>query len=210
MGPFYSTMAARRTLIAFCLALLVAVASCQVCEGINDSCEKKACEVACNDCEEPCMVLESYPVQYSCSSPARRVSVYDICPSRFGQASVPVEVPGNDGDSQPEDLSSGESEEDHHNSPHEHGGDHHGHSKPHGSHQEHEDDHHHGSHSHHGHSEHHDSHSEHCHHGSHHEHDSDDHHSHHKDHDDLWEDVAAGNTLMISFLAFSAILVVLF
>lgn len=48
-------------------------------DGAPDPCDVDACQACVDACGSDCMVLESYPPQYSCGSEGRW-TVYDFCP----------------------------------------------------------------------------------------------------------------------------------
>ncbi len=49
------------------------------CDGAIDDCDRRACERVCGQCRSDCLVLESFPPQYSCADPALYASAYDVC-----------------------------------------------------------------------------------------------------------------------------------
>ena len=107
--------------------------------------------MACAECETECMVLESFPAQYSCAVPSRTFSAYDACPdyNPFPSYEIPVTEP-----SVPQHDENGHHHEE---SRSENSRDHHGHSDDSREHSGHHDSHNHGddswdhSHEHHGH-----------------------------------------------------------
>merc|ERR1719201_1916571 len=131
------------------LFIFVSSVFCQAefCKTIEEPCEQKACALACAECESGCIVLESFPVQYSCENPSRTFSVYDVCPdfNPFPSFEIP-----------PTETESGEQESNHGDHGHGGGSHEHGSNDEHHNHSEHGSNHgNHGSddsHEHHGHS----------------------------------------------------------
>jgi len=48
------------------------------CSNEPDDCHQQACELCNDSCEEPCLVMESWPQQYGCEG-GDTITVYEVC-----------------------------------------------------------------------------------------------------------------------------------
>ena len=142
----------------------------EFCKQIQEPCEQKACALACGDCLQDCLILETFPSTYSCSNPSQSFSVYDVCPDYVIDMMPPLTG----------DEDSADEPSEHHNHNDNEGHDHH---------HNHSNDVNEPSHNNHSGDEHHDSHHQDSHHQDSHHHDS---HQHSNDEDNmLWIDSAS-------------------